>query len=294
MESKKVFQKEPLIKWGWVRALLFFVCGFGVMAIYRPVRDFLLHDNGINSGFEYLLLARSLKLSFFLLLIYLMRKLVDRKSFNSIGFSLASQFRKDLFIGLISGVGMVAVIFTILKLTGLIEIVGTGFPTYELFLVVGIMFVIAVMEELIYRIYLLVNLTLSMNKYVALAITSILFTLIHADNNGVTLLGLVNIFLIAVLLGGYYIYRKNVWFPIALHFSWNFALGAIFGSAISGNSVPSIFKIKILGSEFMTGGEFGFEGSILTTILFIIAIILIQLKFGEKSILDNKLNANNV
>lgn len=294
MESRKILKKEPLIKWGWVRALLFFACGIGIMAIYRPTRDFLLHDNGINSGFEYLFLARSLKLSFFLLLIYLMRKLVDRKSFNSIGFSLASQFRKDLFIGLICGVAMVAVIFTILKLTGLIEIAGTGFPTYELILVAGIMFVIAVMEELIYRIYLLVNLTLSMNKYVALAITSVLFTLIHANNSGVTLLGLINIFLIAVLLGGYYIYRKNVWFPIAFHFSWNFALGSIFGSAVSGNSVPSIFKIDILGSELMTGGEFGFEGSILTTILFIIAIILMQLKFGKKSIKDDKLNANNV
>lgn len=288
MESRKVLQKKPLIKWGWVRAVLFFVCGFGIMAIYRPVRDFLLHDNGITSGFEYLFLARSLKLFFFLLLIYIMRKLVDRKSFSSIGFGLASQFRKDLFIGLISGVGMVAVIFTVLKLTGIIEIVGIGFPTYELFLVAGIMIVIAVMEELIYRIYLLVNLTLSMNKYVALAITSILFTLIHADNSGVTLLGLVNIFLAAVLLGGYYIYRKNVWFPIALHFSWNFALGSIFGSAISGNSVSSILEIEILGSELLTGGEFGFEGSILTTIMFIIAIILMQLKFGKNSNLDRK------
>ena len=190
---------------------------------------------------------------------------------------------------------MVAVIFTILKLTGQIDIAGIGFPTYELFLVAGIMIVIAVMEELLYRIYLLANLTLSMNKYVALGITSILFTFIHADNSGVTLLGLVNIFLAAVLLGGYYIYTNNIWFPIALHFSWNFALGSIFGSPVSGNSVPSILEIDILGSnEFMTGGEFGFEGSILTTILFIIAIILIQLKFGKKSILVNKLNANNL
>jgi membrane protease YdiL (CAAX protease family) len=40
-----------------------------------------------------------------------------------------------------------------------------------------------------------------------------------------------------LLLGAAYIYAKNLWFPIAIHFAWNFTQSAIFGANVSGNTI---------------------------------------------------------
>lgn len=50
------------------------------------------------------------------------------------------------------------------------------------------------------------------------------------------------------------IFRRNLLFPIALHFAWNFTQSGIYGAITSGNEkTPGLLTAKIQGSELITG-----------------------------------------
>lgn len=86
-----------------------------------------------------------------------------------------------------------------------------------------------------------------------------------------------------LLLGAAYIYSGNLWFPIAIHFAWNFTQSTIFGANVSGNKISkTLITSKIQGAEWFTGGQFGPEGSIQATLFcFIATIILLVLSHRE-------------
>lgn len=128
---------------------------------------------------------------------------------------------------------------------------------------------------------------ISFNKYVALIVSSILFSLMHGFNPNIDLFSLFNIFLAGILLGLSYIYTKNLWFPIALHLSWNL-FQTIFGFNVSGQDSYSLIEFSIYENNLLNGGDFGFEGSILSVISMIITIIGIWIYYNRE-----KTNHNN-
>jgi uncharacterized protein len=87
-------------------------------------------------------------------------------------------------------------------------------------------------------------------------------------------------------LAAAYIYTKNLWFPIAIHFAWNFTQSGIFGAVTSGNVMKkTLITSKIEGAEWFTGGAFGPEGSIQATLFcLVVTIILIFLSQKEGKI----------
>jgi membrane protease YdiL (CAAX protease family) len=133
------------------------------------------------------------------------------------------------------------------------------------------------------RGYILSNLSESMNKYIALIVSSLLFGVMHLANANVTTLSFLNIVLAGIMLGIYYVHRKNLWLPISLHFSWNFFQGAIFGFEVSGVDVTGAITQNIQGPDLITGGTFGFEGSVIATLLMLIAIVLLHYKYQDES-----------
>ena len=53
-----------------------------------------------------------------------------------------------------------------------------------------------------------------------------------------------SLFLAGILLGITYIYTKNLWFPVALHLSWNL-FQTLFGFNVSGKDFYSLIEFKI-------------------------------------------------
>lgn len=115
------------------------------------------------------------------------------------------------------------------------------------------MALVAFAEELVFRGYILNNLLQSMNKWTALIISSLLFTLFHLSNPDISLLALLNIFLSGLMLGINYIFTKNLWFAILLHFSWNFYEGPILGYKVSGLTLESLLQQELTGNPILTG-----------------------------------------
>ncbi len=275
---------QPAVKAGWVRGLLFLIVYAVFTVIYSIVlmatlavtdlTDFLkLIDRPIMT------LVQALILTATLVLVFLFRRLIDRRSFVSLGLSFEHTARKHLLVGMLWGVAMVSTVFVTLRLLGMISIQSVQFPLGPIVVIAIVMGLAAFQEELVTRGYLLNNFMASMNKYLALLFVSVLFAVNHGFNPNVSLIALSNIVLAGLLLGIYYVHRQNLWFPIGLHFTWNYFQGVIFGSSVSGIDIKGILSLRVTGDELYTGGEFGFEASLVTTLVTLVTIVIIHLKY---------------
>jgi membrane protease YdiL (CAAX protease family) len=145
------------------------------------------------------------------------------------------------------------------------------------------MIAIAVGEEMVFRGYILNNLMQSLNRWLALAISAALFALMHSNNPNVDLIAMVNLFGGGLLLGINYIFTKNLWFSIMLHTAWNFLQGPVLGFPVSGVNLPSILHLELKGSSLMSGGAFGLEASLITSILVIVAVLLLYIVYRSRT-----------
>ena len=214
------------------------------------------------------------------LMLFLFMKYIDKQPFFHIGLQTNGRL-KEFNYGIAVGFLIMASAYLFLYFTG--EITFEGYIlNYEKILLSIVLFAgISLFEEIIFRGYLLKNLLESFNPLVALFISSILFSLIHGSNPNVTTIGLINIFLAGFFLGVSYVFTKNLWFPVALHFSWNF-FQSMFGFRVSGLDSYSIIEFSIVENNLLNGGEFGFESSILSIGILIIGTYLI-FKYFKKS-----------
>jgi membrane protease YdiL (CAAX protease family) len=146
---------------------------------------------------------------------------------------------------------------------------GTGFPWSELLLV----FVPAVVhEELLFRGYPFQKLARASRAF-AVVFVALLFAGLHANNASVTWLALLNISLGGILLGLAYLRYERLWFPIGLHLVWNLMTGPVLGHEVSGyEGFRTLLVESGHGPRWLTGGEFGIEGSVLMTAVELLAI----------------------
>jgi hypothetical protein len=84
--------------------------------------------------------------------------------------------------------------------------------------------------------------------------------------------------LAGVWFGIAYLRTRSLWFPLGIHWAWNWALGSLFGLPVSG--VTSIAPYPLLqgtdlGPAWLTGGSFGIEGGIACTVALILSTIFI-------------------
>lgn len=146
----------------------------------------------------------------------------------------------------------------------------------------------AVFEETIFRGIIFRIMEEKLGSYIALFISALIFGALHLLNPNSSLLTAFGLAVQAgLLLGAAYIYSKNLWFPIAIHFAWNFTQSGVFGAVTSGNSIgKSLLNTNIQGPTLITGGTFGPEGSIQATLFcFTAAIILIIISHRQNKII---------
>ncbi len=276
----------PLIRAGWIRAAIFFIAFFVIVILIQVGDSIVLaltsqtSEPRMESSLMMILEAASFLILF--LLVILFRKGIDRRSVRSLGFSFPPAIRRDFLAGVLTGIALQAAIVGFLCITGDIEVTGVRFSPVPLITILFTLIFAGLKEEIVMRGYMLSNLMESMNKYVALFIVSSIFAILHILNPDASVAGVANIVLAGLLLGIYYVHRRNLWFPIGLHIAWNYCEGPIFGSPVSGVKVPSILQLKFIGNPAMTGGNFGFEASAAAAVLTLVALLLVHYVFKPK------------
>jgi uncharacterized protein len=281
----------PLIRQGWLRALLYIIslllfvttilAGF-VYGFYRVDSDLtaiqkLLKGDAVMyiSGIFFILI---------LVITYIFRRWVDRKSFGSLGLKLEG-YGRDAFAGAGLAIFMMGASTLILKWTGHLKWMDIILDSRALFLSFGNILLIAFYEELVFRGYILNNLMDSFPKWLALGISALIFSLYHGTYTG--FFSLANALIIGLLLGLNYIYTRNLWFSICFHIVWLFMAGPVLG--YSGNeSFQTLLQTELNGDENITGGAAGLEGSAILMAVSLLSGLALYLflrkKFNPRSL----------
>jgi hypothetical protein len=202
---------------------------------------------------------------------YLARRFLDRRPLRDLGLRCRPGWLAELAAGVGLGALLMALIFGIELAAGWIEIVSFGWQNAALMTALSSLgavlighVVVAINEELIARGYILQNLAEDWGMPAAVGISSALFGLAHLGNPHADLLSTISLILAGIFLAVGYLVTRSLWLPMALHFSWNFFQGPVFGFPVSGG-VPSfrLFQTEVVGPELVTGGAFGPEGGLL-------------------------------
>lgn len=194
---------------------------------------------------------------------------------------------KDLLAGLGVAVLLYAVGFGTSLLMGTVEIASVQWVPRDLLGTLLFFLLVAVTEEVMLRGFVLGRmLSAGMNRFVALFLSSVLFSAMHLFNPNFALLPFVNILLAGCLLGASFLYTRNLCFPVVLHWFWNWLQGPVLGYEVSGmDSGETLLTLRLTGSDLLTGGSFGFEGSLLCTVLLVVgtqAIVAYYERCGRK------------
>ncbi|HEY6899326.1 MAG TPA: type II CAAX endopeptidase family protein [Puia sp.] len=286
--------KKPAIRQPWLRIILFGACFFiltlllaipAVLAVTgTSTRDLTANLQPVLASLttSYLWLLILLEFAVSLITVFVFYTWIDRKPFAELGWSFRDYINEGL-TGFFMGSALLGIVSIIMLLSGHLEWTDIVWDPSSLFTSLGLMAFIAFSEELVFRGYVLGNLmdTFS-NKWIALGISALLFALFHIANPGLHTLAFLNLFLAGLLLGINYIYTKNLWFSILFHLCWNFFQGPILGFHVSGYSLPSLLQAEPKGDLFITGGDFGLEGSIINTALSFISLVILAWVFGKK------------
>jgi hypothetical protein len=284
---------KPLIPQGWLRALSFliaFALASGIsLAIYLVVLNKRSPDasglgnlvNGNN-----LFITTVIIFSLGLLVTFIFRRWVDRKSFVSLGLEFRG-YGGDAIAGGMLATFIVCASSLLLKATGHLKWMDIIFDPTALFLSFGTIVIISFYEELIFRGYILSNLMDSFPRWLALLISSLLFMIFHwTAQSSIGFFSLVNSLIMGLILGLNYIYSRNLWFSFFFHVAWKFLEGPALGYS-GDESFQTFLQPELNGDVNITGGANGLEGSVIMTAVALLSLIalylFLQRKFNPRS-----------
>jgi len=282
--------EEKRLKAGW-RILLFiiiFYCFSALIFVVRPLIGDISKSDYLRN---YSLVIVSILALAGTITVFIARKYWDKKNVSSLGLKWNKGAVKDLVFGFVLSGAMAALFFITLVSTGLLGFNGFQFQLtpdtqsfdYVQFMSIltlgslGLMLLETILvgywEELVFRGYLFQNLIEGLGLISAIIFSCILYGIIHCMNPSASLLSSTIIVAFGFLRIYGYLGTKLLWLSMGMHIGWNFFQGPIFGFAASGHKSATLIQHEFLSDkQFLTGGEFGPEGSIL-----IIPILLLAL-----------------
>jgi uncharacterized protein len=229
---------------------------------------------------------------------------LDRRPITDFGFHLNANWWADFGFGLVLGALLMAFIFAVELAAGWITITGTlqGSPQMSFWPAVIswlIVFIcVGIYEEMLSRGYHLRNLAEGLNLgpirpkvalLLAYLISSSIFGVLHASNPNATLMSTVNLIVAGLFLGWGYLLTGELAIPIALHITWNFFQGNVFGFPVSGMETPATFvAIQQGGPDLWTGGAFGPEAGLIGLVAIALGFLLtwlwVRLRYGKATL----------
>lgn len=256
-----------------VYGISFFVLN---LALYGVVYFFFIPSGVTDMAsltiFQLILTQLAAFLSVLVPAVMILRYL-DCRPLSDLGFAIKGR-GKDILFGLLIAVVLYGCGFGFSLAFGVISVTGVH-PDWG-WLSGSFLFylLVAVTEELMFRGYILGRLLRTrMNKFLALFISSLMFACLHLANPNMAFLPMLNLILAGLLLGATYLYTHNLWLPISLHLFWNWLQGPVLGYEVSGNKFgESLLKLHLSDNTLLNGGDFGFEGSLICTVLMIALI----------------------
>ena len=290
MEVQRLFiNSVGRLRSGWRLAVfvlvyiaLLFLATSGVRLVYALARSLApgvpVGDNVEDLIFRLILLIASLGAGF------ICSRLIEGLPWQALGLALHSGWLRDLIAGSAIGIASLALATAIATAGGGLHFsfFAAGlFPQVAktLALSAAIFIIAALAEEALFRGYPLQTLSRARLAWLGVLLTSVPFAAVHLNNpNGGQVLAFVNTSLAGVWLAAAYLRTRSLWFPLGVHWAWNWALGSLFGLPVSGITriAPHpLLQATDLGPAWLTGGSYGIEGGLACTVTLVISTVYI-------------------
>jgi uncharacterized protein len=208
---------------------------------------------------------------------FVFTRLIENRSFLSIGLNVTESTFGEISYGFLMSFGMISFIFIIEASFGLIKITFKEISllsiSYTFLQGIVLYFFVALSEELLFRGYIFQSLGKASSNAWAISIMSLFFGMMHYFNPNFSIAALINIIFAGIWFGVAYLKTGSLWMPITMHFTWNFFQGVIYALPVSGLKGNTAFFITHENKlNWITGGSFGPEGGLLTSLLLILSI----------------------
>lgn len=238
-----------------------------------------------------------------IIIIFLWVRFFEGRPIFTLGFTKNGAL-KDYFSGFGIGMLMVTIVVGITALYGNIELAEespntTGIDSLFLVLVfLGGYIIQGASEEILSRGWMMQVIGARYWPWLGVILSSLLFAILHLGNRGITVLPVVNLILFGLFMALYVLKDSNLWAVCGWHTSWNWMLGNVYGLSVSGSGEKvTIFDLNTSGNELISGGGFGPEGSLVTSAILLIGILLLGLmlmnrKYKIKSQNDKTINTD--
>jgi membrane protease YdiL (CAAX protease family) len=274
METKKTTKNiwKRIFYFPLTRIIIGLVACVAAVKIGQKGLNKLLDYTAISH--EYKNLVSVLAVAVIVLLVYInLYKYYEKRKINELS---TDKLAKDLVTGLLLGFVLQSLTIWVIYLNKEFAVISVNSIAY-LLPSLG-MVTAAIFEEVLFRGILFRITEEKLGSYIALIISAFIFGALHLLNPNSTLIsGLAIAIEAGLLLGAAFIYARNLWFPIAIHFAWNFTQSGIYGASTSGGIVTkSLLTSKIAGPVIFSGGQFGPEASVQAVLFCSVATVILM------------------
>ncbi len=218
----------------------------------------------------------------FVLAYWLLARFIERRPLSELDWRKSPQ----LLWGMLAALLLFALVTAELWAANAYSISGWGdAPLWTLFLLTAV--VPGITEEIVSRGILFRLTEEGLGTWIALLVSALFFGFAHISNPGATAWSSLAISLEAGLLFGLlYHVTRSLWWCIGLHAGWNFVQGAVFGIPVSGIQVDGLLDSQLQGPDWLDGGGFGAEASVLTVLTCGVAsLLLLRQALASRSVI---------
>jgi len=151
----------------------------------------------------------------------------------------------------------------------------TGYAALGAVLILVLAFVIqGGTEEVVTRGWFMQVLGARYRPWIGVLVSSVLFCALHAATQPVAI---INLLLFGLFISAYYLREGSLWGVCGWHSAWNWAMMHGLGLTVSGHEPTGgvLFDLQTTGHPLLTGGDYGPEASLITTVVLLAGLAYI-------------------
>lgn len=207
---------------------------------------------------------------------------LEHRSLASVGYKLHRGWFKDFSLGSLVGGCSLAIAVGVAAVAGAVTFnvraKDLRMLVFGLLITFGFFLAAGAFEELLFRGFAFQALTHNLGGAAAIGITAVFFGAAHIGNENASVFSTIYTTLAGVWLGLAYLITRSLWLATALHYSWNFAMGFVFGLPVSGFTTfsgVSWLRGHPGSPVWVSGGSYGPEAGMCSTVALVVSMIVI-------------------
>lgn len=208
---------------------------------------------------------------------FYVRKVEKRTPAEASGPGVLRELGTGIGIGAALAVGVAGV----LLLCGALQMQGLG-DWRAIFKPLPEQIIVATFEELVFRAILFRIVEQRWGLRIAVVSNVLLFALAHLPNEHVSVVAVLVTAAAGAGLLGVYLLTRRVWIAMGMHFAWNYLFDALLSVPVSGHAARGWIQVVPAGPEWLSGGAYGVEGSVVTLLAWAAAAVVLFRVAGQR------------